>query len=213
MARLQLNKSSLAKHTRALKSYKRFLPSLDLKRQQLLAERAHAYRILDELKSEEEALYHFVKTQLPMLSNSDIDISNLIAIEDITVAEENVVGIKLPSLKHIAFSAPSYSFLAKPHWVDNYCLQLKKTVTATIKIALQKQRINRLEEAVATITQRVNLFEQVLIPQAEHNIKRIRIFLSDEQMVAVVRAKIAKKKVLDQTSSLSNPIDSAEGML
>ena len=42
MARLQLNKSSLAREAAQLRSYERFLPSLDLKRQQLMAERAKA---------------------------------------------------------------------------------------------------------------------------------------------------------------------------
>ncbi len=45
-----------------------------------------------------------------------------------------------------------------------------------------------------TVTQRVNLFDKVLIPQTRENIKRIRIALSDAERAAVVRSKIAKKK-------------------
>ncbi len=51
-----------------------------------------------------------------------------------------------------------------------------------------------LEEAVRKATQRVNLVEKVLIPRSRAHIKKIRIYLSDEERAAVVRSKIAKKK-------------------
>ena len=47
---------------------------------------------------------------------------------------------------------------------------------------------------MTTITQRVNLFEHVLIPTAQANIKKIRTALGEEEMQAVVRSKIAKRK-------------------
>ena len=46
MARLQLSKSSLSKQTASLKTYKQFLPSLDLKRQELMAQRARVVQLL-----------------------------------------------------------------------------------------------------------------------------------------------------------------------
>ena len=51
-----------------------------------------------------------------------------------------------------------------------------------------------MEQAVTTITQRVNLFDKVLIPRAAANIKKIRIYLSDKEREGVVRAKTAKSK-------------------
>ena len=43
--------------------------------------------------------------------------------------------------------------------------------------------------------QRVNLFEKVKIPEARENIRVIGIYLGDQQTSAVVRGKIAKKKL------------------
>jgi V/A-type H+-transporting ATPase subunit D len=48
--------------------------------------------------------------------------------------------------------------------------------------------------AVRRITQRVNLFEKVLIPQTRENIRRINVYLGDAERAAVVGAKIAKRK-------------------
>lgn len=41
MARISLSKSSLGKQQRALQTWGRYLPALDLKRQQLMTERAN----------------------------------------------------------------------------------------------------------------------------------------------------------------------------
>ena len=41
----------------------------------------------------------------------------------------------------------------------------------------------------------MNLFEKVLIPRADRNIRRIRIFLGDQQLAAVAQAKVSKKKI------------------
>ena len=44
-------------------------------------------------------------------------------------------------------------------------------------------------------SQRVNLFEKVKIPETEENIRKISIYLADQQVNAVVRSKIAKRKI------------------
>lgn len=49
-----------------------------------------------------------------------------------------------------------------------------------------------LASAAKVVSQRVNLFERVLIPKTEANIQRIRIALSDSERSSIVRAKIAK---------------------
>ena len=86
--------------------------------------------------------------------------------------------------------------LAKPHWVDNVVTELTDHLRDEVALNIQNERVDLLNEAVVTITQRVNLFDKVLISKTLSNIKRIKIYLSDAQMAAVVRAKIAKRKRL-----------------
>jgi V/A-type H+-transporting ATPase subunit D len=62
--------------------------------------------------------------------------------------------------------------------------------------------VARMQGAVRRVTQRVNLFEKVLIPNAKRNIARIQIFLSDVERAAVVTSKIAKgKRALERASA------------
>ncbi|NOC81919.1 MULTISPECIES: V-type ATP synthase subunit D [Ruegeria] len=194
MARLQLNKSSLAREQTQLKSYERFLPSLDLKRQQLMAERVRAREEVDRLEQKVQALVRQVGEKLPMLAQQGVALDGLVTLKDYKVKEVNVVGVKLPDLDRIEVVVRPYSVLAKPHWVDAAALLLHDVIEARVRVKIAEERVRIFDKAVATITQRVNLFEKVLIPRAKANIKKIRIYLSDEQMQAVVRSKISKRK-------------------
>lgn len=194
MARLQLNKSSLARETAKLAAYQRYLPSLDLKRRQLIAERVKATRALARTDAAIATLVQDIGARVPMLANEDAQLHDLVVAEHATHGEENVVGVRLPTLESTVVTIRPYSFLARPHWVDFVAAKLRTALELHLQRAVQARRVEILEEAVNKVAQRVNLFEKVLIPHTQHNIKRIRIRLSDEQVSAVVRSKLAKRK-------------------
>lgn len=194
MARLQLNKSSQARETAQLKTYERFLPSLDLKRQQLMAERTKGQAQQRALQAQVDAFAKQVGEELPMLGNEDIDLDGLVRLTDYKLGTENVVGTKLPTLERIEVAVRPYDPMTKPHWVDDVARLLHDMLEARLKVQIAKQRVALLDKALTTITQRVNLFDKVLIPNTRANIKKIRVYLSDEEMAAVVRSKIAKNK-------------------
>lgn len=194
MARLQLNKSSLAREADNLNTYMRFLPPLDLKRQQLMTEKAKAVANLKQATRKIEEFRARVGEDLPMLANVQIDLTDLAKLTRVDIGTENVVGTHLPVLKGIEVEVRDYALLARPHWVDTVALFLHDMLELRVSRQIAARRLELLEKAVNTITQRVNLFDKVLIPQARENIKRIRIYLSDEEMSAVVRSKISKRK-------------------
>lgn len=193
MAKLAFNKSELHKQREQLKLYKKVLPSLDLKRKQLTAERNKARRILQTAKKELQELHSDTAQKLPMLALEEIKLSGLVRIENVEMEEENVVGVRLPKLARVDYVESEYSMLAKPHWVDEVVERLRKALEMTVQIRVDELRLEKLEYAVRKVTQRVNLFEKILIPQAEENIKRIQIYLGEAERAAVVRSKITKK--------------------
>ena len=201
MARLQLNKSSLAEQSAKLRTYQRFLPALDLKRQQLMAERAKVRTAVRQTEQEMDELRSRVGRELPMLGNHDVGLTDLVKLEQVQIKYENKVGTRLPKLEAVNVKVNDYSLLAKPHWVDAVVIRLRSMLELKIRLQVEQRRLELLSEAVDTITQRVNLFEKVLIPKTEDNIKRIRIYLSDNEMAAVVRSKIAKRKHAERASA------------
>ena len=192
MARLSLSKSTLTQLTRQLKTYQNFLPSLDLKRRQLLAEQEKAHRELQELTHREEALRPMVEKQVPMLGYTHVDVRGIVRVSKTDVVEENVMGIRLPKLGGLELKVSEYPFLGKPHWVDRVVRLLKQAIEIRINRRVMERRLELLASAAKVVSQRVNLFEKVLIPKTEADVQRIRVYLSDSERASIVRAKIAK---------------------
>lgn len=194
MARLALNKTTLSRQVQQLKIFERFLPSLDLKRKQLLAERAKAAQALRQTEAELEPVDNLVSEQFPMASREDVDLAGLVRVTGVRVGQENVVGVKIPVLEALEVEAREYGLLGRPHWVDGLARLLRKTVELEVRVQVERRRLELLEVGVRKITQRVNLFEKVLIPRTREHIRRVRIYLSDTERAGVVQAKISKKK-------------------
>jgi V/A-type H+-transporting ATPase subunit D len=193
MTRLALNKASLSKQSRQLKTFERFLPSLDMKRRQLMAEQARERNAIARTRQDMEALRANIAVQMPMLANREIDLSELVKVKSASLGEHNVVGTRLPTLERVEVQVRDYGFLAKPHWVDRLVDELTRMLELQVRFAVQQRRAALLDEAARKVTQRVNLFEKVLIPRAQENIRKIRIYLADAERAAVVRSKIAKR--------------------
>lgn len=196
MARLAYSKASLSKESAKLKRYKQFLPSLDLKRQQLAAERKKAQKTLSQTELEIEQCYQKSVKMLPMLADKSIHVHDLVKVSQMEMAEENVVGVHLPVIKKLTIDVQKYSLFTEPHWVDQLVVQLKIMIRLKLQHQTERQRLASLSEAVKKVTQRVNLFDKVLIPKAQQDIRKIRIYLSDLERAGVVRAKSTKQKRL-----------------
>ncbi len=194
MSKLTLSKSALLKEAKQLDTYERFLPSLDLKRKQLLIEQNEEERRQKDLLKQMSELIQDSANELQMLGNKEMQLDNLIVIKNVEIENENRLGVMLPKLKAILIDHQPYGLLTKPHWVDLLTLRLKEACVLEAKLHIQNQRVDIMQHATRKATQRVNLVSRILIPEARKNIRRIKIFLSDNERAAVVRSKIAKKK-------------------
>ncbi|WAR43079.1 V-type ATP synthase subunit D [Methylomonas rapida] len=193
MAKLSLNKAALHKESGKLKRYRQYLPSLELKRQKLVAERAKSWTQFEATQQRIAACQKRVAQSLPMMANRDIDLSNLVAVKSLELDNENIVGINLPVLKKVELTCKPYSPYLKPHWVDAVVVQLRLMLELQCQHRIQQKRLDLLSSAVKKVTQKVNLFDKVLIPKTEQNIRKIRIFLSDAERADVVRSKLTKQ--------------------
>ena len=149
---------------------------------------------LAEAEQGEERANRSLPGVLPILGAAPMNLSGLVRVRRLDVAEEDVLGLRLPVLRAVEFDEAGYSLLATPFWIDDLVVCLKDTATYRIRLQVYRARVARLHEAVRHLSQRVNLFEKVLIPNAKRNIANIRIFLSDVERAAVVTSKIAKAK-------------------
>lgn len=194
MARLSLTKASLTKEKKRLKNFQAVLPSLDLKRRQLSAEREKAKKLLAAIQKQLGDIEPEIGREIPMLSNDLVDLTDIVKVASVKIGEENVMGTRLPQVQQVEIAAFDYGLLGKPFWVDRLVQLLKIALKTQIRLQIARRRLELIEKAERTVTQRFNLFDKVLIPRTKKNIKKIGIYLADTERAGVVQAKIAKRK-------------------
>lgn len=203
MAKLKLSKQSLHHEQEQLKLYKRLLPSLDLKRRQLTMETQKALVEHAEAVARIDALETRIGEELPMLADEGLHLRDLVVVKGYKLGEQNIVGVRLPVLESLDCEVADYSPLTTPAWFDILVQRLKDAKTCRLRAEIAAQRLAILRLQLRRITQRVNLFEKILIPTARKNIQRIRIYLGETERAAVVTSKLAKSKQLQGRSTLT----------
>ncbi|HCK98996.1 MAG TPA: V-type ATP synthase subunit D [Candidatus Marinimicrobia bacterium] len=194
MAKIRFTKNELKNQKEALKRYTRYLPTLELKKIQLVNEiRTIAHQIETihkEMERFEGELFQWVD-----VFGEDIDISTLSSVEKIVTTSGNIAGIDIEIFERVIFKDEEYDFFEIPLWVDKGIEACKEQISQKIKIETLKKQIKVLREELRITIQRINLFEKVKIPESRENIRIIRIYLGDMQTAEVVRGKISKSKI------------------
>ena len=95
----------------------------------------------------------------------------------------------------LTFADVEYDLFTTPLWFDDALEILKKQVELRLRRTLAEEQLELLEQELRIVTQRVNLFEKVKIPESKENIRRINIYIGDQQTNSVGRSKIARRNV------------------
>ncbi len=196
MAKIKLTKNELKNQRDALKRFERYLPTLTLKKQQLQLEVRQAREAMTSLLDEIQKLEASWEETLPLLSGTDNNgaLDNLVTVQEWHVGHRNVAGIDVPVFESIQFGTPEYDLYSSPAWYDDALLMAQQRIELTLKHQLMEEMQELLEQELRVVTQRVNLFEKVKIPEARENIRKINIYIGDQQTNSVGRSKIAKSK-------------------
>ncbi|MCX7926643.1 MAG: V-type ATP synthase subunit D [Candidatus Omnitrophica bacterium] len=194
MAKLKLTKGELKRQRDSLRQFQRYLPTLQLKKQQLQIEILHQKAYLEQKELEEQTKRKAMIVWAGLLSEKK-DLRYLLKIQKIEVTYKNIAGVSVPEFKQIIFEDVEYDLFLEPLWLDKALEQIKELVSLEKEITIIKEGIGLLEEELRITTQRVNLFEKIKIPEAQEAIRKIKVYLGDQMANAVGRSKIAKKKI------------------
>lgn len=195
MGKIKLTKNELRKQKEALKMFVRYLPTLQLKKQQLQTEIGKINRMLTELDKKTEDLLANVTRWIDVFAE-EVGIEEFFKISRVVTETGNIAGIDIPVYGDVEFEEKEYDLMKTPLWVDEGIEACKEYIRLQAKkLVVQKQQ-EILQEELRITSQRVNLFEKVKIPETREHIRVIRIALGDLQTAEVVRGKIAKKKLL-----------------
>lgn len=195
MAKVKLTKNELKKQKDQLKRFRRYLPTLQLKKQQLQMEIRHIEALRDQKRKEQQDFKRSLEAWIAVFGE-EWDLSPYVVIEAVRTGEGNIAGVDIPIFQGVDFQMVEYDLINTPLWIDSGVQALKKMITYDIQVEILEEQVRLLSEELRVTTQRVNLFEKIKIPETRENIRRINIYLGDQQTAAVVRGKIAKKKLV-----------------
>ena len=192
MAKVRLTKNELKKQKDSLKMYKRYLPTLMLKKQQLQGEIRLTEIRFKELQDEMQILDESFKPWIGVFGETGVFTKDMLKITSLRTSHGNIAGVPIPVFEGADFEVASYDLIKTPLWIDLAIECMKKALLLQLEAEIVEEQKKRLEKELRTTTQRVNLFEKVKIPQTRGNIKKIQVYLGDQQTASVVRGKIAK---------------------
>jgi len=202
MGKIKHTKNELKSQREALSRYQRFLPTLELKKSQLVTE---IRRIGQEIETLENTLRQTgdeLRKWVDVLAE-DFDLQPLLKVREVMTGEGNIAGIDIRIFREVHFEDVEYDLYTTPLWVDRALIVLREQIARRIHIQVLQEQAEILRQELRVTIQRINLFEKVKIPETRENIRIIQIFLGDAMTAEVVRGKIAKAKIQSRKEMVS----------
>ena len=175
--------------------YRRYLPTLTLKKQQLQSEIRTIEAKAREVRQARVALEQGFNDWIAVFSEENAFPQGIITVSNIRKGIGNIAGVTIPTFEGADFARGDYDLYTTPLWVDLAANHIEKAILLDLEAEVFDEQVRLLEAELRATSQRVNLFEKVKIPETLANIKKISIYMADQQVSAVVRSKISKRKI------------------
>jgi V/A-type H+-transporting ATPase subunit D len=199
MAKIKHTKNELKAQQDALARFERFLPMLQLKKQQLQVEIQNIETAIRKAGQQEKKARQEIENFVALFSSGEAP-EDLVTLTGVDTEEGNIAGVSIPILKGIKTKRKDYSLFETPSWIDDAADLIEKLMRLRLERETLEEQLRLISDELRTTTQRVNLFEKVKIPESRENIRVIKIFLGDQQTAGVIRAKIAKSKIAERAA-------------
>ena len=199
---IKLTKNELKKQKDNLKQFQRYLPTLQLKKQQLQSVIMGIRQELERKEAERIQMIGDLDDWVAVFAENEIfddekRLEVLVQPDRVICQDVNIAGVTIPSFEELTFKEINYDVADYPLWVDTAVFKLREIARLDALVSTLRKQSELLEAELRTTSQRVNLFEKVKIPEAKENIRVIQVYLGDQQTAAVVRGKISKKKLVE----------------
>lgn len=202
MAEIKFTKTELRLQQNRLNQLFKYLPTLQLKKALLQAEVSETKQeiavILESLELEKSSAEEYAALfTIPVA----VDVAQFAKVTDIKRRYENIAGADVPYFQSCSFEPITYDLFETPIWLEAVIAGLRTINRMLAQISVSEEKLAILEKELREVSIRVNLFEKILIPRCERNIKKIKVFLGDQQLAAVSQAKVAKAKIEERKTS------------
>jgi V/A-type H+-transporting ATPase subunit D len=173
--------------------YERFLPALEARKQQLIMQLAVIRTNILVQRELMETMLADIRSWASLYWDVGKILRYYIAIREIRCVSRNVAGLKIREFKEVIFDDPGYSLFRTPFSFDTILKKTRDAISLREGIKILEEQEQVLLEGFRKTSQRINLYEKRLIPQCREAIRRISVYLQDQQAAAVGVAKVAKR--------------------
>lgn len=199
MAQIKYTKTELRMQQIRLSQLEKYLPTLQLKKAMLQLEINQVLAQLEILKEEMTSHEAHVQGYAQLFTDLSADaLFEAVSVEKVHKRYENIAGVEIPIFEHVTFKKPKYALFDTPYWLESGIFGVQKIVETRERVKIFREKKRLLEKELREVSIRVNLFEKIMIPRTRENIKKIRIFLGDQQLAAVAQAKVSKRKIVER---------------
>lgn len=199
MAQIKYTKTELRSQQVRLSQLERYLPTLQLKKAMLQSEISGVVAELQNLRVQMTNYENRVKGYQSLLTSDNAQfLFQACTIQEVRKRYENIAGVEIPVFEQMVFAPPAYFLYDTPYWLESGIHGIKNLLETKEKLGVLQEKKALLEKELREVSIRVNLFEKIMIPRTQENIKKIKIFLGDQQLAAVSQAKASKRKILER---------------
>ncbi|UCF14696.1 MAG: V-type ATP synthase subunit D [Phycisphaerales bacterium] len=194
--KIKFTRTELKSQRDKLSRFRRYLPTLKLKQQQIQVSIVQTRQVLNKAQAAVNRTEKKISVYDGLFNDvAGVNYTKLATPDSIDTTTHSIAGVYVPQFNTIIFPKRQFSLFGTAPWVDRALDDLKTLNRQTAELNTLQECLDLLQAELRKVMQRVNLFEKVMIPTTLENIRRIRIALGDQMTAGVARAKIAKAKL------------------
>ena len=146
-----------------LKQYQRYLPTLQLKKQQLQSVIMKTKAELEQKEVERAQMIGDLDDWVAVFAENEIfdeekKLDHLVQPETVICKNENIAGVTVPTFQELTFKDIVYDVDDYPLWVDTAIVKLREIARLDALVSTLRKQETLLENELRATSQRVNLF-------------------------------------------------------
>ena len=160
---VKLTKNELKVQKDRLKQFQRYLPTLQLKKQQLQSVVMQVTAQLEQVEQQRRAAVAGLDDWVAVFAENDSfpadkRLETLIRPHHVVCGEENIAGVTVPVFQELSFEEIQYDVADYPLWVDTAAVRLREIARLDALEKTLRRQVELLEQELRSTAQRVNLF-------------------------------------------------------
>lgn len=195
--KIKYTKTERARQKKILKVSLRMLPLFEAMEKSLMVTINAIAERIERIEQAIEQNKMEAEPWIAVLSDSRIDVSSFISVNEIITKPTDVAGVRVQQYEKVDFDIAPITE-ETPLWVDDAIELMQDQLQLIAEIKVLEDQIELLEEELLEVRARVKLFENRRIPNAKTAIRKISQKLQDDERLMIATAKVVKEKQAEE---------------